>query len=69
MPFNDEKAEPAQEFKFSRKTKYIISPSLYFLNLLIVKNVFKRNQGLNLDTKFILNDQINGAMIAVGLLR
>ena len=73
MSFNPYKTKPAHEVMFSRKTKSIIYPNLYFNNVPIVKTKSQKPLGLNLDVKLTFNNHINEkigkAMKDVGLLR
>ena len=56
MSFNPGRTKPAHEVMFSRKTKNIISPNLYFNNVPIVKKACQKHLGLNLDVKLTFND-------------
>ena len=43
MSFNLDRAKPAEEFRFSQKTKTITYPILYLSNLPIVKTASQNN--------------------------
>ena len=59
MPFNSERAKPAQEVIFSWKTKNITYPNLYFKGLPIVKIASQKYLVLNLDAMLTFNNQVN----------
>ena len=47
MSFDFDRTKPAYGFKFSRKTKNIICPNLYFNNVPIVKETYQKHLGLS----------------------
>ena len=59
MSFNPDKIEPDDAIIFSRKTKNIIYPNLYFNNVPIVKATSQKHLGINLEAKLMFNDHIN----------
>ena len=72
MYFNPNRILPAHEVVFSRRTKDIIYPNLYFNNVLIVKTTSPKHLGRNLDARVTFNHQINekiGKTMKVGVLR
>ena len=72
MYFNPNRILPAHEVVFSRRTKGIIYPNLYFNKVLIVKTTSPKHLGRNLDARVTFNHQINekiGKTMKVGVLR
>ena len=73
MSFNHDKTKPVYEAIFSRKTKNIFYPKLYFNNVPAVETISQKHLGVNLDARPTFSDNINEsvgkAVKGVGFLR
>ena len=59
MSFNPDQTKPTHEVIFSRKTKNIIYPNLYFNNVPIVKTTSQKHLEHKLDLRLSFNDHLN----------